>query len=174
MTSLRGSIADGWPAAAHPSAWEQRKIEFPDCPGVSRCLSVTLLLWVTLSKLLKPDNLILLYGHVFVFQAHWRGRLSRSKVGRKDNAFERKASQPFKGIHKKNKIKRVKTRAISQPQIIRICPRMRFALPLILNTLLVFSYRAPVFIKMYSRSVQSPAEKLNTLLNFSFHLTSPL
>lgn len=36
-------------------------------------------LWVTLSKSLKPDNLILLYGHVFVFHTHWRGRFSRWK-----------------------------------------------------------------------------------------------
>lgn len=39
-------------------------------------------LWVTLSKSLKPDNLILLYGHVFVFHSHWRGRFSRAMMGK--------------------------------------------------------------------------------------------
>lgn len=44
-------------------------------------------LWVTLSESLKPDNFILLYGHVFVFNTQWRGRFSRSKVERKDNTL---------------------------------------------------------------------------------------
>lgn len=109
--------------------------------------------WVTLSKPLKADNLILLYGHVFVFHTYWRGRLSRSKV-KKDNTFEGKST--FELSRKEEK----------ENQQYIVCaknrrPRMRFAWPLILNALLPFLYRHPPFIKINSRSVPGPAEKLN-------------
>lgn len=51
--------------AAYLSAPEQKRIEFPDCPSVSCSLYVTPILWVTLSKPLKPDKPSLLCGHFF-------------------------------------------------------------------------------------------------------------
>lgn len=131
-------------------------------------------LWVTLSKSLKPDNLILLYGHVFVFHTHWRGRFSRSKVERKDNtlkSFSDILSQQRRGKRSKKKKKKMVHFYTTSVRI--------WGLECGLHGLLSwihfwhFHIWCPAFIKINSCSVPSPAEKLNSSSQFRFPSTWP-
>lgn len=73
---------------------------------LSQCVLLSICntpLWVTLSKPLKPDNIILLYGHVFGFHTHWRGRFPRSKVKKKITPLKEKHFSGILGPQKRRK-----------------------------------------------------------------------
>ena len=110
-------------------------------------------LWVTLSEPQRPDKLILLYGHVFVFHRQWRGRFPSTGVEKKIK-FERNAL----GSEQKRRETRVH---LYTTKCQNLRPRVWLSWPLIVNTLLAFSYGRPAFIKINSRFMRSPGERLN-------------